>query len=86
MSSGVHWLFSHNHMEAAADPAISSTFKASRWDRKVEVSHELHLLLFIKKLKADTEALSLLKATSLTSGSSATSSYTRTGRNNCVDF
>lgn len=58
--SRVPWLFCRRHMEAAADPAISSTFKASR-SRKANVSHELCLLLFSKKLKANTENLPLLK-------------------------
>lgn len=76
--------FTHSHMEAAADPAISSTFKASRRSRKVGLSHELYLLLFIRKLKADLETLSFPKTTSLACGS--TSSYIRTWGSRCIDF
>lgn len=51
MLPGVRWLFSHSPVEAAEDLAISSTLRASRMRRKGGISHESHLLLFIRKLK-----------------------------------
>lgn len=53
--SRVHWPFAHGHVEVAADPAISSAFKASR-SRKLNISQELCLFLFSAKLKANTES------------------------------
>lgn len=51
MLPGTHWLFSHRYMEAAADPAISSTSRARTMSRKGDIPHELHLLLFIRTFK-----------------------------------
>lgn len=50
MPPGVHRLFSHGHMEAAADPAVSSALRASGMGGKEAASYESRLLLFIRKL------------------------------------
>lgn len=50
MPPGVLRLFSHGHMEAAADPAVSSALRASGMSGKEAASYESRLLLFIRKL------------------------------------
>lgn len=75
--------FSHSCMEVAADPAISSAFKASR-SRKKNVFHELCLFLFSGRLKANTESLPFPELTWFTSGS--THSYVETWGSKCVGF
>ena len=45
---------------------------------------ELHLLLFLREVEADTEARSLLKPTSLTSAAVATPRHAGTGEGTCA--